>query len=235
MKTSLLERFEGSVRRMENWRHPGGESQMFDPRPRPLSWKDARKTRGVAREARRRGLLPGLSSKTSIRVRIDHIPVKHGLGTRYSLAVPHEITDSSSGPPVGRMTSHDTGLAPTLLPSSIDFEPVRQEVEEWRPSRRIWQRGGGKDDRFRGGVNIGRLSRIGRCCCIVEGKLFYSRLEVWRCSSSLRKRPCHSIFCRFSVGPIAQSLHGAYPKLIIGVLQHFPSCIPFRHLLCQGR
>ena len=42
---------------MENWRHPSGESQVLDPRPRPVSWNVARETIGVGRDVKNRGFL----------------------------------------------------------------------------------------------------------------------------------------------------------------------------------
>ena len=57
MNTSLEDMEEGRERRMENWRHPAGESHMLEPRPRPVSWNEARKVRGAGSEVRSSGLL----------------------------------------------------------------------------------------------------------------------------------------------------------------------------------
>ena len=60
MKTSLEDMLDGRVRSMENWRQPAGDSQMFEPRPRPVSWKEARKVSGAGRCDSRVGLLTRL-------------------------------------------------------------------------------------------------------------------------------------------------------------------------------
>jgi hypothetical protein len=57
MNTILGASEAGRVRRRENWRHPGGESQMFEPLPRPESWNEARKASGAGKDVRRSGLL----------------------------------------------------------------------------------------------------------------------------------------------------------------------------------
>ncbi len=47
----------GARTRMENCKHPGGESHVLEPRPRPASWNVARETIGVGSDARKRGFL----------------------------------------------------------------------------------------------------------------------------------------------------------------------------------
>jgi hypothetical protein len=59
MKTSLLAGSEDRDMRssVENERLPEGESQTLLPLPLPVSWCDARETRGVGRRERRRAFL----------------------------------------------------------------------------------------------------------------------------------------------------------------------------------
>jgi hypothetical protein len=47
IKTILEDKEAGRVRRMEYCKQPGGDSQTFEPRPRPESWNDAVHTKGV--------------------------------------------------------------------------------------------------------------------------------------------------------------------------------------------
>lgn len=47
----------GARTRMENCRHPVGESHTLEPRPRPESWNVASETIGAGRPAKNRGFL----------------------------------------------------------------------------------------------------------------------------------------------------------------------------------
>ena len=53
----IAEARNGTRTRMENCRHPAGESHVLEPRPRPVSWNVARETSGAGRDARKEGFL----------------------------------------------------------------------------------------------------------------------------------------------------------------------------------